>query len=224
MGLARVWTGYQRGIKIDPEFTAATLDRLREYDADLKVLSIEDDELERPPPLITWWRSVLLVFQLISVFVLLPPFLLIGCIVNLPPAGLLVLVAKAAAKKEKDIATIKILGGVLLFPLVWGLWGWLAAWGVLNVQSFYSHFPQNPVLAGGALVLLSVLGGLLMLGYIEAAGATLRALRVRLTRTLQSSALERLLAERAELYDALLKPAVGDLPGVVEEDGSIGRR
>jgi len=224
MGLARIWTAYQNLMATSPKTAEDTIERLRTYDAELKALGVEDHELERPPRLLTFWRATLLFLQLLSALLLVPPLLTVGYIVNLPPAYLLNVIAKKAAKKHKDVASMKLLGGVVLFPLVWAIWGGLAAWGFVEARMVYPGMPDHAVLVGLITVLICFIGGLLTISQMTAVRATIQSLRVRLIRTLRPSALWTLRAQRAELCDHMLALADGmTLPGAVEADGSISR-
>jgi hypothetical protein len=55
------------------------------------------------------------VLQAVAVYVLLLPLVLIGYAVNLPPALLLSGIARAVGKEE-SMASIKLGGGIVLFP------------------------------------------------------------------------------------------------------------
>ena len=224
LGLARVWTAYRERVRTDPTEVEVLSRRVARYDAYLRALGIEDHELDRPPPVVGRWFWLGLAFQLLSVVVLLPPFLLIGALVNLPPTALVAGWARWTGKEQKDAASLKLVGGVIAFPLTWIIWGCLAAWGVVQARNWAPWVPDQPVLAGVVTMALGILGGVVMLLYWEFSLGTLRALRVRFSRSLRRRAIQRLLRERARLCVDLESMAEGlDLPGVVLPSGRLAR-
>ena len=177
LGLARVWTARQHLIGSDPERVEQLTKRVKRYDRMLRALSIDDHEVDYPPPVIGGWLLVGLMLKAVSVVVLLPPFLLFGALVNLPPALLVTSGAQRAAKEPKDIASLKLLGGVVGFPLAWAVWAWLAGWGIVQAQTIAPWVPGQPILGGAVMVALCVASAVVMLLYWELAVGTLRALR-----------------------------------------------
>lgn len=224
LGMARIWVGYRERARTRPEEVAALRRRVERYDRDLRALHVEDHELDRPPPVFRPWLWLILASQVVSVFLLLPPFLLVGYAVNLPTAWLLSRIADAPDREGKDVASYKLIGGAVLFPLTWALWSWLAAWGSTHpwTRAGAPWLPDRPLLAAALMLPLAVGGAVVTLVYVELARSTWRALRVRLTRGLRARAFLRLRVERARLCDALLAMADGlDLPGMVTDDGRI---
>jgi 1-acyl-sn-glycerol-3-phosphate acyltransferase len=226
MGLARVWVAYRERARTHPDQVAALRKRLTRYDRDLRSLGIEDHELDQPPRVLRPGFWLFLASQVVSVFLLLPPLLVVGYVVNLPTAMLVSQVAKRIGKEDKDMASLKLIAGAVFFPLTWALWGWLAAGlgASARVQELAPWMPARPLLAAGVMVALAVVGAAVMLLYLTLARATWRALRIRLTRGTRARAFLRLKVERSRLCDALLAISEGlDLPGVVRPDGTIGR-
>ena len=224
LGLARLWTAYQQLIGTDPERVAELTKRVQRYDRMMRALAIEDHEIDHPPTVIVGWLVVGLVLQVVSVGVLLPPFLLVGALVNLPPALVVIAGARAASKEPKDEATMKLIGGVLVFPGVWAVWAWLAGWGTVQAQAIAPWAPDQPIVVVAVMVALCVASAIVMLLYWELAVGTLRALRVRLTRGRHARALTRLRAERSRLCDELVAFAEGvELPGLVLPSGRLSR-
>jgi hypothetical protein len=146
------------------------------------------------------------------VFFLLPPFVVMGTLINGPAVAVLDLFARCTAPMVKDKASMKLLGGIVLFPLVWTGVGLLAAFAR----------PEHPLLVFGLTVALAIVGGVVALRYVRLWRETVRALRVRLTRRLRRASIERLRAERAAICDQLLALGQGlNLPGTVQPDGRI---
>jgi hypothetical protein len=221
-GLARIWTGYQVRIQSHPAEVEVLSDQLRQYDAELQALGLKDHELDRPPLSLTMKLLLLLVLQSLAVFFLLPPLLLTGYLINGPPALLLSAIVGAVGSEEKDAATLKMLGGLVLFPLTWGLWAGGVFFGTIQLDAFFPSFPKAPYLAALATLLLGFVGGWVALVYLQFAKETWRVLRVRLTRKMWRAATRRLRAQRAVLHDQLIGLSEGiELPGVAEEGGRI---
>ena len=222
LGFARVWAGYYTRLQTHPAEVERLRKRIEDYNRDLRLLGIEDHELDHPPALASPWLPVILVLQVVLVFLLLPPILLVGYAVNILPALALMSATRFFAKRKKDEATIKLLLGALLFPATWALVGVLAATVHQELHSVFPAMPNTPVLAGVLAVVLSIVGGMIALRYVRLARETMRALQVRLTLARRRSALARLRVERAELHDAVLQ-LIGDLdlPGAVNPSGQV---
>ena len=221
-GLARVWKGYYARLEDAPLEVHALRERLREYDADLRALGLEDHELDRPPGIVSPWLAILLALQVVLVYLLLPPILWFGYIVNAPPVLVLWALTRAGARKHKDEATIKVLAGSILFPLTWALAGLGAGLTHSAVHAQYPTIPDTFVTAGLLTALLSFVGGAVALRYLRLARETMRAVRVRLTRERRRLTIAKLLVERGELFEAVTGMGEGvALPGRVAADGTI---
>lgn len=224
LGFARIWKGYNARLETHPEEVAAMRARLARYDETLRALSLEDHELDLDPRLVSPWLGFLLFLQLATVYLVLPPLLVVGYLVNLPVALLLIGISKLASRAYKDEATVKVLLGAVLFPLTWIAVGVLAARGNVWLRAAMPGVPDVPILSGVVMALLSAIGGAAGMRYLRVARETARAVRVRLLRRWRRREVERLRQERAELFDAIIALSAGlDLPGRVEPDGRIVR-
>lgn len=225
LGFARVRAAYNARMETHPELVAGLQARIGEYDADMRALDIEDHELDRSPKLTSRSMAALLAHQVVLVFVVLPPVVLLGWVINLPVAVGLWGLSKTLAAKRKDEASIKVLFGAVAFPVTWGLAGLGAALGHTRLAALVPGIPDTPGLAALATVLLGVFGGMIALRYLRVARETARSVRVRFTRARQRVTLARLKTERAELHDVLLA-LVGsmELPGEVADDGRVVRQ
>jgi glycerol-3-phosphate O-acyltransferase / dihydroxyacetone phosphate acyltransferase len=222
LGFARVRAGYYAMLERDPEVVETLRRRMQAYDESLRVLQIEDYDLDRSPKLFSQWLAVLVILQSIGVFLLLPPLVALGYLVNLPTALALIGLAKLAARKEKDEATVKLVVGMFAFPLTWIAVGVLAGLGHVWLHDAYPRVPDTPVLSGVTMAMLSAVGGAAGVRYWRVARETARAVRVRLTRQRARIAIAQLRVERAELHDAILSLVSDiDLPGTVADDGRI---
>lgn len=219
LGFARVWSGYAQRLATHPDEVQGLLDRVRLYDRDLRDLGLEDHELDEPPALLRPGAALGLGLRLALLGAFLPPVLLCGGLLNLPALGLIGLAARVGARRQKDVATIKLLLGVLLLPLGWAAAG-LA--GCRWAELLPAPFAARPLLAGFGGGLVGLAGGVALVGWRHAVGETARGLRVRLTVARWRAAHRRLRQERAELHDALLSLATGlELPGRVSDDGRV---
>ena len=225
LGFARVWAGYYERLESHPEETRALRARVAEYDADLRALHLEDHELDEGPRLASLWLPALLVLQVVLVYLLLPPILVVGYLVNGPTATVLWLLSRLTARAYKDEATVKVLLGTILFPLTWIGAALLVAWGQINLHESFPTVPEAPIAAGITTFVLSAVGGAVALRYLRLARETWRAVRVRITRTRRKATIAHLRAERAFLHDAVAAVAEGlELPGAVKSDGRVVRQ
>lgn len=224
VGFARVRKGYYELRAREPEAVDRLEARVAAYDGDLRALGLEDYDLDRGPPIVRPWLAILLVLQAFAVFLLLPPIIVVGFLVNLPTALVLILIARLGARLEKDEATVKLLLGIVLFPITWIGAAYFATRAHEHLHAMYPALPDTPVLAGVTVFVLAALGGAFAVRYLNVTRDTARAIRVRLTRRSRWVAVQRSRVERARLHDAILALAEGlDLPGTVAADGRIVR-
>lgn len=222
LGFARFWTGYRHRTASHPEETGELERRVERYDTELRALGLEDHELDADPRFAALWPTLLLAAQVVFVYLLLPPILVIGYLVNLPTALALVGLSKLSSKAYKDEATVKLLVGVLAFPLTWLAVALLVAWGGSELAALYPRVPDAPWLTGALAFALSAVGGAVALFYTRISHRTVRAVRVRWTRSRRAATVRRLREERSELFDHIMELARGiELPGVVAEDGRV---
>ena len=188
----------------DPKRIASLRHDVERYDSDLRNLGLDDDDLDRDPPLASPWLLWIVLAQALFVFLLMPPFLLLGIVVNAPVALLVRVVSRAFAKLEKDVASNKLLIGVVLYPLAWIAIGLIGTHNYRLLAEEWPSLPDTPVLAGALVSVLSILGGAAAYRYLRFARETARSVRVRLTRRRRAYTVARLRRERGILHDALL--------------------
>ncbi|MEM0961032.1 MAG: 1-acyl-sn-glycerol-3-phosphate acyltransferase [Bacteroidota bacterium] len=204
-GFEQIWAGYQVHHEASPE-TIDTLRRdLTRYDDGLRTLGLTDADLDRPPRVGSPLVVIGALLQAAAVALLLPPLLALGVIVNVPPYWLLKGVASVASSSEKDTATVKIFGGLVLFPLAWALAGLAAALGV----GVGLDLPEAPWAVGLLVAALSAAGGVAVLFYSEVAVGAWRAVRTRVARWRHHHRLGGLRRQRANLHDRFLALADG---------------
>ena len=222
LAFSRLVAGYNERARTHPQEVEHLFARVRDYDADLRELGINDHELDASPRLASPWLAAILLFQAVLVYLLLPPILILGYVANLPAALVVLVVAKSAARKHKDEASLKLIAGTIAFPLTWVVVAVLVALGNRALQMIYPDILGAPLVTGLIAFCLSALGAYVALNYQRYAHQTLRSIKVRLTRFRRKRTLVRLRKERAELYDAFAELGRGlDLPGTVASDGRV---
>ena len=121
--------GYEDLRRRFPERVEAVASAVRAYDRLLDALHLRDDQVAAAYPF-----SPVLRFTgrtLLRLLIHLP-LAILGTVLNWPTYRLIGLVAPLAARREPDqVATYKLFGAVLFFPLTWIAEAWLAArwWG-----------------------------------------------------------------------------------------------
>ena len=182
----------------------------------------KDAELDHPPEFISLQMILILALQVLMVFLFLPPLLVAGYVINLPTHFLVKAIAGAAAKLEKDVATVKLGLGLLLYPLTWALWAIATARGFLHLGERYPALPDAPWAFAFTVFALGALGGAVALRYLRLLDETKRALEVRRTRRQGWVSVGRLLGERQALFDALSAMVADvELPGTVTVAGLV---
>jgi glycerol-3-phosphate O-acyltransferase/dihydroxyacetone phosphate acyltransferase len=222
LGFSRIRQGYRTLRATRPRETAALEERVSRYDAELRGLGLEDHDLDGPSDPRAARRGLLLLAQAVAVYLLLPPLLVLGFLVNAPLAVGLGALARRIGREKKDYATLKVLLGAVAYPLVWLAVSGLVAWGQINLHDAYPQIPDAPWWAALVTFVLCSLGGWLALRYLRIAGQTYRTLRTRLTRAWRRDAIRRLLRERSEIFEATMEVATGlELPGALTADGRV---
>jgi hypothetical protein len=222
LAFARVRTAYRALGEDRVPVVAALKRRIGAYDRLLRRIGLEDHELDHDPEPPRGRAFATLAAQRFALDLLLPPLALLGLVANLLPALFLALVARLAAKRKKDVATIKLLLGALLFPASWIALGFLAARGQSALADRFPGMPRLPWATGLAAVAIAAAGGFLVLAYDRLSRRWGRALLVRAKRRLLRRWVDRLRAERAAIFDdATALSARLDLPGRVGPSGEI---
>ncbi len=222
LGMARVWRAYYARLESEPKAVKALLERVAAYDAALREIKLEDDDLDKPPPIESKWIPLILALQAAVVFLVFPPVLVLGSLINVGPYFLTNLASKLAAKQYKDAATVKLLAGMILFPLTWLTAALLVALGQIQIHESFAGIPRAPWAAGVTTFLIGAFGGALALIYLELVDRTWTSIKIRAKRKWGATIIEQLSRERATLFEALEEISQGlDLPGRVRDDGRI---
>jgi hypothetical protein len=201
--MTRVWKAYYARLARDPAEVRALLERVASYDRSLNEINLQDDDLDKPPPIESKWLPLLVVLQAAVVFLVFPPVLLLGFIINAPAYFLIKPIAKAMSKQRKDTATIKLLAGLILFPLSWLVAALIVGLGQLEAHDTFAGIPRAPWAAGITTFFIGALGGALALVYVELVKTTWTSIKVRAKRRWGSDMVQRLARERSSLFDLI---------------------
>jgi 1-acyl-sn-glycerol-3-phosphate acyltransferase len=222
LGMSRVWRAYYVRIESDPDAVQALLGRVAAYDAALSEVKLEDNDLDKPAPLESKWIPLLLVLQAAVVFLVFPPVLVLGSLINVGPYFLSDLASKVASRQYKDTATVKLLTGMILFPLTWLTAALLVGLGQIELHESFAGIPRAPWAAGITTFLIGAFGGALALVYLELVNRVWTSIKIRARRRWGATTIEQLSRERAALFEALETISQGlDLPGRVRDDGRV---
>lgn len=222
LAFRRLWTGYNELVQTEPERVTQLLRRIKRYDRKLTALAIDDHELDANATANSVRIHLKLAAQTLLVFAVLPPLLLFGLVINLPPAALVWLISKRRSKLKKDEATIKILTGSVAFPLAWLIVAVFVGWNAAGYGLVPGATSMTAVGTGAVTFVLGALSAFFTLHYLRLAVQTLRNIRLHGTHTDHRDVLRSLRAERSELCDAVVEISAGlDLPGTVQDDGRI---
>ncbi len=225
LGMTRVWKAYAARSETDANEVEELTNRVSAYDEALRAVKLEDDDLDKPPRIGSKWLPLLLAVQAAVVFLVLPPILVLGVLINAPAFLAIRLVSRAASKQYKDTATIKLLCGLILFPLSWLIAALLVGLGQIELHNAMQGVPRAPWWAGITTFLIGAFGGALALFYMELVRSTWTSLKIRAKRRWGSTIIQQLAAERATLYDSVEELREGlELPGDVLADGRVGVR
>jgi len=204
VAFARVRAAYYRARRTNAVEVNRLRARIDRYDRDLRALGLADHELDRGPRLASPRLALLLVAHWIVMFVVAPPLLLFGYLVNWPAALAVRVFANSRASLVKDMASLKIVAGVIAYPLTWIATAWIVGAAHARGRILFPDLPGTALAAGLSAAALAMAGGWIAVRYVELFREAGRSLRVRLTRARSRAELARLLAERAALYEALI--------------------
>jgi lysylphosphatidylglycerol synthetase-like protein (DUF2156 family) len=222
LGFSRAWSAYHACLASHADQFEVFCTRMDRYISGLLRLGLHDHELDHAPSLFRRGLVAFLIMKTLLLFVILPPFILLGLITHAIPAAVLWGASRWFARRKKDLSSIKVLLGAILFPLTWCVVFLLAYYADQTLQSSYPSLPDQPVLAATMVLLLSIGGMAFTVRYVELAQDTIRSARVRLIRTHRRAAIAHLKVERSDLYDSFMELTRGlDLPGAVRPDGVV---
>ncbi len=170
-----------------PTLLHALVARAKAYLRALDLLGLRDEDVARDAPFAS---ALAYTWKRLAVIVLGYPFALFGWLFNFLPYFAVGRSALLAAKGHDTIATYKLYGGVVLFPLLYGLQGAIL-WQL-----------AGPWLAVAA-VLLGAASGLWALHYYDLRAKFVHLAAAAITLRTQRHTAERLRRLRAEVMEAL---------------------
>ena len=203
-GFARVWTGYGTQSAIDPEGAASLLDRVRRYDDALRLLGLNDRELDGVPLARTVLRLGLLGAE--ALVMLLPSADRRSGrrLINLPAALLVVLGAKKLSKTRKEQAGLKMLLGLVILPTAWIVASLAVGIAWTEPLPGFDRAPETLWVRVAGMLGFCSASALLGLRYHRLTAELGHGLRALWTVGLRTGAVERLRRRRAELYDEVI--------------------
>jgi 1-acyl-sn-glycerol-3-phosphate acyltransferase len=221
LGFAQVWHGYRLRRESHAADIAALRHALTRYDWLLRTLGLDDADLDAPPPHRLVWDTLALFARTVAVYVLLPPLLLFGLLVNGPVHLLIGVAARRYSGAIKDTATVKILVGFVLYPLAWVMAGVLAALAHAGLHTVFPGLPDTPLWTGLLVTVLAFVSGVLVMKSVAWERLTRQRLRAYFARQRRRDLLADLRITRADLYDRFLALGEGlGLPDDVTDTGS----
>ncbi|OZC04366.1 1-acyl-sn-glycerol-3-phosphate acyltransferase [Rubricoccus marinus] len=214
-----MWTSYHARLDTHPAEIEALRRDVAAYRRKMRLLGMNDADLDRPGRSGVFQIAWALLQAAIAYLVLRPLFLL-GFLVSGPPYWALKPLARKVATAEKDKATIKLLGGLVLFPLAWITASVVAAFAYGPLRRIAPWLPDWPIGVIGALAfVLCVAGAVVALRSAELTLETWRTVRARMARRMESERVDALRRQRADLHDRLVALAQG-LPAVERIEGA----
>lgn len=182
----RFIAGYTRLRERDPVRLAQLQSRFERFEAELGNANLEPETLPKP----TVQGSVRTLTMLL---ITLPPAL-IGAIVHYPTYRLIGFLATRVTKEEELVATIKAVGGMLLYPLTYIVCGVLVAW-------------RFGWATGAVSALLLPFIGYVALRFFEQLDEVIGRTRALTWRVARRAAFARLMRTRHELRDEIVSLA-----------------
>lgn len=203
-GFARVWAGYGTRRAVDPKGTARLMDRVRRYDEALRLLGLNDRELDGVPLARTALRLALLGVEALVMLLLLPTVVLVGNLINLPAALLVVLGAKKLSKTRKEQAGLKMLLGLVILPTAWFVASFAVGLAWTEPLPGFDWVPESLWVRVAGMLGLCSASALLGLRYHHLIPELAHGLRALWTLGLRTGTVERLRRRRSELYDDVI--------------------
>jgi glycerol-3-phosphate O-acyltransferase / dihydroxyacetone phosphate acyltransferase len=179
----RFIAGYSRLREHDPDRLAHLQSRFERFEAELGNANLEPETLPKP----TLRGSV----RTLSTLLITLPLAVIGAIVHYPTYILIRFLATRLTKEEELVATIKAIGGMVLYPLTYIVCGALVAW----------RFGWVP---GVVSALLLPLIGYVALQFFEQLDDVIGRTRALTWRVARRTAFARLMRTRHELREEIV--------------------
>lgn len=222
IGLARLWTGYHLKRTVEPERVQFLVDAVEQYRLDMEALGLMDHQLDGNVRWVSRRAIAILVLQTALYFLVLPPLLMVGYLVNFPTTVAIRAFSKRYSALNKDQASVQLFSSLIGYPLTWTLWSGLAYWGYLEAVPVFPNIPEVPIVAALFVLSLSIISCVVMFVYLRSVKRMFRAWRVHWTKKRHRWYIDDLLERRQWLAEALIEFSEGlDLPGTVGEDNRL---
>ncbi len=203
-GFARVWAGYRSQRTNDPEGTKRLIVRVTRYDEALRLLGLNDRELDGVPVMRTALRLLLVGAEALVMLLLLPTLVLVGNLINLPAALLVVFGAKKFSKTRKEQAGLKMALGLVILPAAWIVASVAVSIAWTEPLPGFDWIPEALWVRVAGMLGLCALSALLGLRYHRLIAELGHGLKALWTVGLRTGAVKRLRRRRAELYDEVV--------------------
>jgi 1-acyl-sn-glycerol-3-phosphate acyltransferase len=187
----RIMAGYTKMRERAPDRLAAIAERVARYDAELRAAGLDPETLKPMNPAKLRASESGIVKEL-DLMVLVLPLALIGTIINYPVYRLVGFITARLSKDDEDIvATIKMIAGALLFPVMWILLAVVAGiyWGIW---------------AALAVLIIAPLSGYVALVFFERLSRSIGGARATLMSRFQRWGYLKLVAERTAIRDEIV--------------------
>lgn len=179
----RLAAAYRALATTAPEEATAVVEDVRAFVAKLAELGVDDPFNLEPPIAPPLWKFGWHVMR----YAIGAPFAALGWALNaLPYYGIAPLAVRIAGEDTDIISTVKLLAGLLFYPLTWSIEAAIAAvlWGAW---------------AGALVLIASPVLGLVAVSYFERLGRRRDALRGRWLRATRADIVESVIAHRRDL-------------------------
>ena len=203
-GFARVWAGYRSQRKSDPEGTKRLIVRVTRYDEALRLLGLNDRELDGVPVMRTALRLLLVGAEALIMLLLLPTLVLVGNLINLPAALLVVFGAKRLSKTRKEQAGLKMTLGLVILPIAWLVASFAVGIAWTEPLPGFDWVPESLWVRVAGMLALCAASALLGLRYHRLIAELGHGLRALWMVGLRRGTVKRLRQRRAELYDEVV--------------------
>jgi 1-acyl-sn-glycerol-3-phosphate acyltransferase len=205
-----IWEAYETRSVDDPEAVERLEADIRQYDRSMRSAGLEDHDLDPVSRRSSAVIGFALAAQIAIVYLVMPVLLVAGYLLNAVPYVVITVAAHVSRRPLKDRATIKLLGGAVLYPLTWVGAGVLATKHYSALHVAFPTIPDTPLLAGAVVTILGLLGGLAALWWTELASKALRSVRLLVPGRKLASEIRALRAQRSHLFDRLMSHGPSD--------------
>jgi len=145
--MQRILAGHDALHEEDPDLITALVERLRRYDTLISEYGLDPADTRRPG----LGQMLKQVSLSLTGLVILAPLIIPGLLVNYPPYRVVGRLARRLSGDSEDIlSTVKVLSGMVLFPLTW-LAISLALWGLGEARLAIFQLLVAPLCAWAAL-------------------------------------------------------------------------